>query len=117
MAMGAATVTTTNGDASPVDLPDRRLYTNGGEKNGAGHRHPSSRSSDQDDDEPDDDSVMAPSMTIVDVEFNSSTLQGLSKLRKNRQFCDVVLQVMRHVSYTLFLCVCMCVCGSIRLFT
>lgn len=98
MAMGAATATTTNGETSPVDMPGRRFYTNGGveEKNGGGasHHQKHQHSSSDDDDGPDDDSIhMAPSMTIVDVEFNSGTLQGLSKLRKNRQFCDVILQV------------------------
>lgn len=94
--MGAATATT-NGDASPVDLPGRRLYTNGDveEKNGASHQAKHQHTSSDDDDVPDDDDSihMAPSMLIMDVEFNSGTLQGLSKLRKNRQFCDVILQV------------------------
>lgn len=97
MAMGAATAT--NGDATPVDIPGRRMYANGGEekKNGASlhHKHQHSSRSSDDDDVPDDDSIMerTPSMIFTDAEFNSSTLQGLSKLRKNRQFCDVILQV------------------------
>lgn len=99
MAMGAATATT-NGDASPVDMPGRRLYTNGDveETNGARHQVKHQHTSSDDDDVPDDDDSihMAPSMMIVDVEFNSGTLQGLSKLRKNRQFCDVILQVIGH---------------------
>jgi len=104
MAMGAATAT--NGDATPVDIPGRRLYANGGdEKNGASlhHKHQHSSRSSDDDDVPDDDSIMerTPSMIFVDAEFNSSTLQGLSKLRKNRQFCDVILQVC--VIITLFI--------------
>jgi hypothetical protein len=47
-----------------------------------------------------DDSIMerTPSMIFTDAEFNSSTLQGLSKLRKNRQFCDVILQVCAIIS-------------------
>lgn len=103
MAMGAATATTTNGDASPVDMPGRRLYANGAEeKNGASHHHKHQHSS-EDDDGPDDDSVMTPSMVITDVEYNSSTLQGLSKLRKNRQFCDVILQVISLVLIYWFL--------------
>ena len=95
MAMGAATATTTNGDASPVDMPGRRLYANGGEeKNGASHHTKQHHQHSSEDDEgPDDESIMTPSMFITDVEYNSSTLQGLSKLRKNRQFCDVILQV------------------------
>lgn len=96
MAMGAATAT--NGDSSPVDIPGRRLYANGAEeKNGASrhHKHKQSSRSSDDDDVPDDDSIMerTPAMIFTDAEFNSSTLQGLSKLRKNRQFCDVILQV------------------------
>ena len=97
MAMGAATAT--NGDATPVDIPGRRMYANGGEekKNGASlhHKHQHSSRSSDDDDVPDDDSIMerTPSMIFTDAEFNSSTLQGLSKLRRNRQFCDVILQV------------------------
>lgn len=94
MAMGAATATATNGDASPVDMHGRRLYVNGEQEknNGQQQKLQHARSS-EDDDVPDDESVLAPSMIINDVEFNSSTLLGLSKLRKNRQFCDVVLQV------------------------
>lgn len=102
MAMGAATAT--NGDSSPVDIPGRRLYANGGEeKNGASrhYKHKQSSRSSDDDDVPDDDSIMerTPSMIFTDAEFNSSTLQGLSKLRKNRQFCDVILQVRSFLSF------------------
>ena len=55
MAMGAATAT--NGDATPVDSPGRRMYANGGEekKNGASlhHKHQHSSRSSDDDDVPD----------------------------------------------------------------
>jgi hypothetical protein len=55
MAMGAATAT--NGDATPVDIPGRRLYANGGneKKNGASlhHKHQHSSRSSDDDEVPD----------------------------------------------------------------
>jgi hypothetical protein len=53
--MGAATAT--NGDATPVDIPGRRLYANGGneKKNGASlhHKHQHSSRSSDDDEVPD----------------------------------------------------------------
>jgi influenza virus NS1A-binding protein len=78
MAMGASN----NGDGAQDS--GNCLYANG--LNGNSHDL-------QSEDEGPDDDVKAPSMFIADLEFNPGTLQGLSKLRKNRQFCDVLLQV------------------------
>lgn len=75
----------TNGDASHVDH-----FTNGTDSTNGHSSIPS-----EDDDSPQDANKM-PSMFINDHEFSQSTLKGLSKLRKNRQFCDVILQVERR---------------------
>lgn len=103
MAMGSsatATTTTTSGDASPTDVPDRGLYTNGGDKANdnadkgkALTKQHYKQLSAEDDECPAEDAQKAPSLTISDTEYTSGTLHGLSKLRKNRQFCDVILQV------------------------
>lgn len=78
--MGAVT---TNGDVSPHDQ-----YANGTETMNGAHSIPS-----EDDDDNSQDESKAPSMVVNDQEFSQSMMKGLSKLRKNRQFCDVILQV------------------------
>jgi len=40
-----------------------------------------------------EDNTKAPSMSVHDADFSPGTLLALSKLRRNRQFCDVLLQV------------------------
>lgn len=63
---------------------DNSAYVNG--LNEANHGHES-------EDEAQEDNTKPPSMIVCDQEFSSGTLAALSKLRKNRQFCDVLLQV------------------------
>ena len=107
MAMGAAT----NGESdSPTVEQQQQLYLNGGSEglNEMPHgqskqpkKQPFSSSSssceDDSDDGPDDESgKKVPSMVVDDHEFHPSSLLGLSKLRKNRQFCDVILQVKKN---------------------
>lgn len=79
--MGAA-----NGDSSCQRkmMYDNSAYVNG--LNEANHGHES-------EDEAPEDNTKPPSMLICDPEFSPGTLAALSKLRKNRQFCDVLLQV------------------------
>ena len=83
MAMGAA-----NGERTPQES-NSCLYVNDS-------LNDSVLNGIQSEDEGPDDELKAPSMLIFDQEFNHGTLQGLSKLRKNRQFCDVVLQVTKN---------------------
>ena len=101
--MGAAA----NGDSDSPAVEEQQLYLNGsrggademlnGQAKQQKHQPFSSSSSsceDDSDDNPDDESgKKVPSMVVDDQEFNPSTLLGLSKLRRNRQFCDVILQV------------------------
>ena len=103
MAMGAAT----NGESDSPIVEQQQLYLNGGSgrqddmPNGQSKQpkkqpFSSSSSSCEDDSDagPDDESgKKVPSMVVDDHEFHPSSLLGLSKLRKNRQFCDVILQV------------------------
>ena len=79
MAMGA-------GNGAPAE-PAHCLAINNG-INGVGH------GLSQSEDNSPDDEIKAPPMMVSDLEYNPWTLQGLSKLRRNRQFCDVVLQVI-----------------------
>jgi len=81
MAMGAGV----NG-ATPEEPSRCSLYANGGGINGVTGGH-------QSEDNSPDDELAIPSLTVSDLEHNPWSLQGLSKLRRNRQFCDVILQV------------------------
>jgi len=65
-------------------ISDNSAYVNG--LNEANHGHES-------EDEAQEDNTKPPSMLVQDEEFSNGTLPALSKLRRNRQFCDVLLQV------------------------
>ena len=81
MAMGAG------GNGATPEEPSRcSLYANGGGINGVTGGH-------QSEDNSPDDELAIPSLMVSDLEHNPWSLQGLSKLRRNRQFCDVILQV------------------------
>lgn len=96
MAMGAAT--TASGEASPTEMPGYAMY---GKKGGDGanghspdHRSPKEQPMTviEDDDSPGDVN-RPPALLVADVDHDASPLRGLYKLRKNRSFCDVILQV------------------------
>lgn len=93
MAMGAVT---TSGDTPPGGQ-----YANDTEKvhDDVGHV--------SEDDSPHDENK-APPMVITDSDFNHITLKGLSKLRKSRTFCDVILQVRMRGSNMAIILVSSC---------
>ena len=104
--MGA--VTNSESDSPTVEQQEQ-LYLNGGSGglneilNGQSKQpkkqpFSSSSSSCEDDSDTgadDESGKKVPSMVVDDHEFHPSSLLGLSKLRKNRQFCDVILQVQQ----------------------
>lgn len=103
MAMGA--LTTASGEASATDVPGYAMY---GKKAGDGanghcspeHRHHKEQHMSvviEDDDSP-GDANKPPPLVVTDLDNGTSPLRGLYKLRKNRSFCDVILQVASHES-------------------
>lgn len=95
MAMGAAT--TASGEASPTEMPGYTMY---GKKSGDGanghspdHRSPKDQPIIEEDDDSPGDVNRPPALVIADLDHDASPLRGLYKLRKNRSFCDVILQV------------------------
>ena len=101
MAMGAGN----GGGGAHEDGPVHCRYTNGiNGINGSSHHlnhlnghqdhqhHQHQHHNQSEDNSPDDGDSKQP-MSVSDVDHSPLFLQGLSKLRRNRQFCDVVLQV------------------------
>ncbi len=86
MAMGA-----TNGTVVEDPIRSCSLYVNGGGLNDVSNGNSTGI---QSADNSPDDEIKVPSLVISDLDYNPWTLQGLSKLRRNRQFCDVILQVL-----------------------
>lgn len=98
MAMGAAT--TASGEASPTEMPGYVMYgkkvNGGGVANG--HCSPEHKDREQqaiiiEDDDGPGDANKPPALVVADVDNGTGPLRGLYKLRKNRSFCDVILQV------------------------
>lgn len=88
--MGAAT--TAGGEASPTQTPGYAMYG----KNGTNGQSPDRQQHMTviEDDDSAGDVNQPPSLIVADLDNATSPLRGLYKLRKNRSFCDVILQVL-----------------------